>query len=267
MLFFSITVWSVAHYWFPQTQDLVRTGTASLLHRQALRIAGEVQMDLSSALFQPQHIACGGGHVFLADGYHIHELLSNPSGSKRSSPLPCRPNGTISDISVECDAHSCWPLALVHHVSGAAGTFNCRTGEESAFSQQELYDRAHLLPGNLGEKHLFAALNRDVVQYRRVAGQHGEWEAEWPLEAIGSETIQALSSSASGNLLLFHSTHLQVRDSATMRDMGTWSLPVSITPVVGGCGVDTDSTALLLPRAKPLGEGHKPRLVILRLPH
>jgi len=249
VLFFSMSLWSVARYWFPQ-------------HQQTLRIAGELQMDFSSALFQPQHIACGGGHVFLADRYHIHELLSEPLGGRRSSPLPCRPNGTISDISVECDALGCWPMVLMHDDSGVVGTFNCRTGENFAFLQQGHYERTHLLPGSIRDKRLLAALNRDAVQYRRG---DGTWEAEWPLEAIGSETIQALSSSAKGNLLLFYSTSLQVRNSATMRDMGMWSLPVGMTPVVGGCGVDSDSTALLLPRAEPLGEGHKRRLVIVHL--
>lgn len=152
----------------------------------------------------------------------------------------------------------------MHDFSGAVGTFNCRTGEESLFLQQDHFEQVHLLPGSLGEKQLLAALNRDAVQYRR---SDGKWEAEWPLEAIGSETIQALSSSASGNLPLFYSTSLHMRNIATMKDMGTWSLPVSITPVAGGCGVEGDSTALLLPRAEPLGEGHKPRLVIVRLDH
>eukprot|EP00928_Gymnodinium_smaydae_P011105 TRINITY_DN14141_c0_g2_i2.p1 TRINITY_DN14141_c0_g2~~TRINITY_DN14141_c0_g2_i2.p1 ORF type:complete len:860 (+),score=96.11 TRINITY_DN14141_c0_g2_i2:72-2651(+) len=138
-------------------------------------------------------------------------------------------------------------------------------------------------------------------------GYNGTWTPEWFVGAVGKETplgsrqlgvprhraggvlraidtfggalmlffdgARANATSATGSVQTSSSTSHQhatvdVRDAASMKRMGSWSLPASVgNGLLGGCAL-AGGTALVLPASIGEGslQGSRPRLVRLRLP-
>eukprot|EP00443_Scrippsiella_acuminata_P049379 CAMPEP_0115380816 /NCGR_PEP_ID=MMETSP0271-20121206/5245_1 /TAXON_ID=71861 /ORGANISM="Scrippsiella trochoidea, Strain CCMP3099" /LENGTH=627 /DNA_ID=CAMNT_0002804067 /DNA_START=124 /DNA_END=2003 /DNA_ORIENTATION=+ len=107
ILWLAMFFWAAAKFWVDPLTFTTREAMGS-----PVGITDEVlPVAWPGPLFRPKHLACAGGHIFVADGFRVFELF--PDGSP-AQEVRCGLDAPLLGVSAACDATSgCRPLALL----------------------------------------------------------------------------------------------------------------------------------------------------------
>eukprot|EP00445_Apocalathium_hangoei_P074252 CAMPEP_0204157934 /NCGR_PEP_ID=MMETSP0361-20130328/31664_1 /ASSEMBLY_ACC=CAM_ASM_000343 /TAXON_ID=268821 /ORGANISM="Scrippsiella Hangoei, Strain SHTV-5" /LENGTH=807 /DNA_ID=CAMNT_0051113785 /DNA_START=26 /DNA_END=2449 /DNA_ORIENTATION=- len=187
-----------------------------------------------SPYFRPSALVCPRGRVFLADEFRIFEL-SRDTGT--AAPYSCDINGTIEDLTADCDSTGCWPLVLL--AGNPSRMLDCSTGvTQSLLQTVGLAQHVALLSYN----DLFADLGGQVVRYR-WSDHRRAWSPVWAVAQIASGGLNALDV-VDHRLLMFGKGAVEVQDLENGRSCGVWQLPAEVKGA--GCAIEGGTAVLLL---------------------
>lgn len=202
-----------------------------------------------SVYFAPHALVCPQSeNIFLADEYHVYKLR----GDNVVESFNCDVNGTIADISSDCNDDSCWPLVLLTEMPPRV--VDCSTGKEypllQTFRRVEQFAVVNAYT-------LLAAHDGKIVEYHWSSPKHG-WAPSWVVADMGgADALQALDVTGSRMLVFRRQIPggrgirndrgvVQVQNLKTGKQCGVWEMPPAI--LGAGCAVHAGEILKLLVR-------------------
>lgn len=226
----------------------------AVLHLSGPRLAHSELMETNwpSPYFSPHALVCPRADVaFFADKFRVFRLDQN----HEVTTYPCDVNGTIADISADCDEKDCWPMVLL--TTNPPSVLDCSTGKEYPLLQTEQPAQQFAV---VNAYTLVAAHQGQIVQYSWNAPRKG-WAPNWIISDIGREALQALDvTDDSERILIFRRGGIvQLQDLKTGRLCGVWE--ASSAMLGAGCSEASGKILKLLVRINDPELGPQVRLM------
>mmetsp|Transcript_32313 Transcript_32313/g.73875 ORF Transcript_32313/g.73875 Transcript_32313/m.73875 type:complete len:1122 (+) Transcript_32313:110-3475(+) len=219
-----------------------------------------VHVTWPSVHFQPDHVACGEGHLFVADRFRVYEVVPGLLGLLKQGPdfsgiganhsvevRDCKIDGAIEDIASSCHDGECAPVILQAQGKTSVTT-DCATGHGMPLLQANGYAQ-RLASGKAGT--IFASQGSDVIEFEKdVSGE--AWRPKWSVAEVNEKVLQAIDAT-NDILLVFSAGRLDAVKISTGQACGAWKLPEKVH---GGCVIGRTGLVLIRdpPRAPQLAE-------------
>lgn len=221
----------------------------------AKRAEKHLNLSIDLGKTKKNKVCVKASQAFLADDFRVYSLGADNTAHE----LPCDVNGTIADISADCNEHECWPLVLLKEAPPRIVA--CSTGKEYPLLQTTRPSEQFAVVNNF---RILAAHQGQIVEYHWCHRRHG-WAPSWIIADVGEGALQALDV-VGDRMLAFRrqGRHMeegvvQVQNLNTSKQCGVWTMPPAI--VGAGCGVHAGKTLKLLVRLDKEGRGPAVRLM------
>jgi len=197
--------------------------------------------------FSARRLACSDrDHIYIANRYQIYQVGSNGMTLVSCSSLDST-HFSIVDMTAWCDEAGCRPLLLRNGVAGTLPVVvDCRTGSEKPLQGVP----ATFIAAYGDGKSLLAVQGDMLVMHQWTAEA---WVPVYDLSSISISTVASITVSGD-TLLVFHKyprklfqKSVDLYDVRTMEPLGTWRVPGNVLPLMGGCGIDNGSSAIVVP--------------------